>query len=100
MRIRAERKHKDPAEYLRGDSYHEPHVTNIAMNAYKNPSILESERMLDEERWRALDELGIGHYFDLDVLMLYGHKLVILEKWDRIQKADKPRMLEEAVQRG
>ncbi len=97
VKIRADRKHINPAPYLRGDASAEPYIRNAAMNAYKSPSLLESERILDRERWRVLDELSLGHYFDLDLLIIYALKLLISEKWDRIQNADRKRMLEEAV---
>lgn len=99
VKIRSTRKHKDPDKYLRRDGYQDPYITNLAMNVYKNPSILESEKILDEEKWRALDELQIGHYFDIDALVIYAHKLLILEKWARVKEANKSRMLEEALQK-
>ena len=97
VRIRAARKHKDPAEYLRRDGYEEPFIAGLAMNAHKNPSILKSERMLDEERWKALDEIGVGHYFDIDTLIVYAQKLSILDRWQRINTSDASVMLEEAL---
>jgi len=99
VKIRSARKHKDPDKYLRRDGYVDPYITNIAMNAYKNPSILESEKILDEERWRALDELQTGHYFDIDTLVIYAHKLLISEKWDRVKESNKSHVLEEALQK-
>ena len=98
--IRASRKHVDPARYLRKDGSGEQSVKTIAMNAYKNPSILESEKLLDEARWQALNELTIGHYFDIDFLLAYAQKLLILEKWERINTANKTQALEEIVSSG
>lgn len=85
VKIRASRKHIDPVKYLRGDGYAEPYIAHIALNAYRNPSILEAERSLDQERWRFLDELLGGHYFDLDCLIVYALKLLLLERWGRIK---------------
>lgn len=97
VRIRAARKHMNPDKYLRRDGYQDPHMANLAMNAYKNPSILESEKILDKERWQALDELLSGHHFDIDALIIYAHKLLIVEKYDKINAADKVRMLEKII---
>ncbi|MBL7155878.1 MAG: DUF2764 family protein [Candidatus Omnitrophica bacterium] len=97
VKIRAGRKHEDPIKYLRKDGYAEPTVSNIAMNAYKNPSILESERMLDEERWHFLEELTSGNFFNIDFLITYAHKLLLAAKWERINEAERPRLLEEAI---
>ena len=44
-----------------------------------------------------MDELATGHYFDLDFLISYALKLLILERWERINSADKPRLLEEVL---
>lgn len=97
VKIRAIRKHSDPLKYIRGDDYVEPYIAHIAMNAHRSPSILEAERVLDQERWRMLDELAVCHYFDLDFLIVYALKLVILERWDRINTADKSQLLEEVL---
>lgn len=97
VKIRASRKHIDPLKYLRGDDYIEPYITHIAMNAHRNPSLLEAERLLDQERWRALDELAVGHYFDLDVLIVYALKLLILERWGRINSADKTLLVNQTL---
>ena len=39
------------------------------------------ERALDELRWRRLDDLAVGHHFDVDALVVYRLRLRILEKW-------------------
>lgn len=39
------------------------------------------EKALDDLRWGKLDELELGHYFDLDLLCTYKLKLLIREKW-------------------
>ncbi|MDP3143314.1 MAG: DUF2764 family protein [Candidatus Omnitrophota bacterium] len=99
VKIRAGRKHIEPAKYLRQDGFVEPAVSHLAMNAARNPSLLEAERMLDLERWRMLDELAAGHYFDLDFLIVYARKLLILERWERIRSADKAKALEAVLQK-
>lgn len=97
VKIRASRKHIDPEKYLRKDSYAGPSIAHIAINAHRNPSILDAQNSLDAQRWQALDEFLMGHYFDIDFLLIYGLKLLILEKWERINSADKPKLLEEAL---
>jgi len=96
--IRAARKKTDATKYLRRDGCPESaHAAHIAINAYRKPSLMESERALDQERWQELDELALGHYFDVDSLIIYACKLLILEKWDRINAADKKQLLENAL---
>ena len=95
--IRASRKKIDPVKYLHQDGFTEPYISHLALNTYRNPSVLESERTLDMERWRFLDELSLGHYFDLDFLIVYTFKLLILERWDKISAADKKQLLGELL---
>jgi len=97
VRIRAARMRVDPLKYMRHENETDIAINHMAINAYRAPNILESERMLDEARWRVLDELVSGHYFDLDVVLAYALKLSILEKWERIRSADKTLLLENAM---
>lgn len=94
VRARATSKKVDPLKYMRGEGYTDPFIAHIAIHAHRNPSILEAERILDQEKWRFLDELGTGHYFDIDSLIVYANKLLILERWERIKTADKTGILQ------
>jgi hypothetical protein len=93
VRLRSQRQKVDPARYLRHDGSIDARITHIAMSAYKNPSPLEAERILDAERWILLDELQAGHYFDFDYLVAYCLKLKIMERWQAIISADKEALL-------
>lgn len=97
VKLRAGRKRKDPAGYIRKTDYWGLSVGHSAMSAYKNTSLAESEKILDSERWRFLDELSRGHYFDFDFLVVYALKLLILERWDKVEGADKEKLLEEVL---
>jgi hypothetical protein len=97
VKIRASRRHLEPDRYLRNAGYSEPYISRLAMHVYRNPSLMEAEKILDEERWKFLEELGVGHFFDLDYLIVYGLKLLILEKWDRILSASKPELIEQTL---
>jgi hypothetical protein len=94
VKVRASRKKVDAAKYLRPDGYADPSVAHLALTAYRSASPLEGEKICDEERWRYLDALAFGHYFDLDALIIYALKLVILERWERIRREDKHKLLE------
>ena len=97
VKVRASRKKLEPAKYLRPDGYADQEMTHVVMSAYKNTSILEAERVLDEAKWHKLDELLTGHFFDLDFLITYALKLLILERWDRINSADKSKLFKEII---
>ena len=96
-KIRASRKHLDAHRYLREDGYADPYIAHAAMAAHRTPSVIEAEKALDQERWRALDEIALGHYFDVDALVVYAYKLKILERWEQIRTTDKERALAEAT---
>jgi len=97
VKVRAARKKIDPLKYLRQDEYSEPQIVHIAALSLRNPSIFEAEKALDLERWRLLDELSLGRYFDFDTLIIYALKLLILERWAKIGIADKERIMQETL---
>ena len=100
VRIRSARKRRDSFKYVRGDGYTDPSVAHIAMHAYRTPSIIEGEKVLDEARWSFLEGLTVGHHFDIDFLIAYVNKLSILERWERIDALDKGRAVEEMTRYG
>ena len=52
----------------------------IAREAFNQESPLTGEEVLERARWGILEELEVGHYFDLQKLMVYGLKISILER--------------------
>ncbi len=97
VKIRSGRKHLDAAEYLRPQSYFDAGLTHFALNATRNAALQEVEKNIDLQRWHFLDELSFGHYFDLDLLIIYAVKLLILERWEKIADSDRERNLREAL---
>lgn len=95
-RARALRQQKDAALYARPDGLWGSDIIHAASNAMRQP-ILDAERMLDEERWKKMDELCLGRFFDTETLAFYALKLLILIRWDKIHSADKEGILEEAL---
>ena len=97
VKIRAAGAKVNPEKYLRSGEYAGPSIYHIALAAHRNPSPLEAQRYLDQERWNYLEEKSFGHYFDLEALIIYAHKLLILERWDKINSAPSRSLLEEAI---
>jgi len=95
--IRASRKHVDPAMYLRTDGNRGSSLAHVVSAANTNTSILDAEKTLDEIRWKALDELATGHYFDLELLITYACKLLILQRWENIRSADGKTLLAQSL---
>ncbi len=100
VKIRASRKHIDPSKYLRQDGESDVAINHTAINAYRAPSLIESEKILDQARWQALDSLAFGHYFDIDILIIYAYKLSILEKWADINAKNLPGTLQAVFEKG
>jgi hypothetical protein len=98
VKIRASRKHVEPVTYLHPDGYSGSSLAPVVMATNINTSVLDAEKSLDETRWKALEELATGHYFDLDLLITYAYKLLILQRWENIRSADGTILLEQALQ--
>ncbi|MGB9714945.1 MAG: DUF2764 family protein [Thermodesulfovibrionales bacterium] len=92
VKIRAYKMKIDESKYMRGKTPIDMTIYQTAILSTKSTSILEAEKILDEARWQALDDLCFGHYFDIDYLILYAYKLKILERWERIHSQDKERL--------
>ncbi len=97
VRARASRKKADPSRFLRQPDDFDAQIGHLAMAAYRNSSILDAEKMLDQARWDFLESVLSGHYFDFDVLAAYVLKLKILERWDNLLKADKESLFNWAI---
>lgn len=97
VRARAVRKKIDSLKFIRFPDFPEAQISHVALAAYRSTSILEAEKILDQERWNFLESLSFGHYFDFDYLLIYALKLKILERWEKIQKADKQALFNQTV---
>jgi Protein of unknown function (DUF2764) len=97
VRIRAARTRREPAAYIRAGVFGDSSLGPAVMAAGINISLSGAEKALDELRWKKLDDLATGHYFDLDFLITYGYKLMILERWERIRTADGRILLEQVL---
>lgn len=100
VKIRAVRKKIDPAKYLRPDGSAGIALHHVALAAQRNPSPLEAEKILDRQRWDFLDELSFGRYFDLDCLIIYAYKLLILVRWEKIESVNKEKLIEDLITKG
>jgi hypothetical protein len=98
VRIRATKKHIEPATYMRPNGYRGSSLAPAITAATINTTALDAEKTLDETRWKVLEELATGHYFDLVVLITYAYKLLILQRWENIRSADGSILLEQALQ--
>ena len=84
--VRAERLGVASATHLR--HFRRDHeLAGIAKAILTLDSPLAADEELDRVRWRVLEELAFGHYFDLETLVVYRLKLRILERRARFDAA-------------
>ena len=98
VKIRAAKKNLDPMAYLRPGGADRSSIAPAVLAATITASLLDAEKALDESRWKALENIATGHYFDLDFLITYACKLLILERWETIRNAGGTILLEQALQ--
>lgn len=63
-------------------------IAERAREAFQQESPLEAERQLDRARWSFLDDLAVGHYFDIDSLVIYFLKLLIMDRRIHMSRAE------------
>ena len=85
VRVRAAALNRDPEENIRRSSAGEdlgddPAVIGVVREAYSQESPLRQEERLLQYRRRLLEEVSVGHFFDLDALVIYYLKLKVLER--------------------
>ncbi|TVR31881.1 MAG: DUF2764 family protein [Spirochaetaceae bacterium] len=82
VRARAPKLHIDEQKYLSDDEpptwISSSDIEAKASEAINQANPLRAEQLLDEYRWHILDELEVGHYFDVDKLIVYYLKLQML----------------------
>ena len=52
----------------------------VAREAFSQESPIDAEEAIERGRWGVLEELEVGHFFDLEKLLVYGMKISILER--------------------
>ncbi len=79
VRLRAKSLGLEPDEFIR-DGIVDHSQELLAEEAFNANSPLMAEEILNKARWRYLDELEFGHYFDIEKLVVFFIKLQILER--------------------
>ncbi len=78
---------RDSADFFRGDHYMPGEISESVAQAAKMVNPLEAQKALDLFRWKKFEELSSGHSFDLDVIIVYGLKLQILDRHHELASA-------------
>jgi hypothetical protein len=83
VKFRAQRLGLSPEVHMRTDLPWDPSVVSHVIGGLGEGSPMEAEMVLLEIRWGFLTDQEVGHYFDLDALIIYALKLQILERLNR-----------------
>ena len=79
VRLRAKNRGREAQAYL-VDSPGVLAPQAIAREAFDQESPLQAEDTLNRARWKYLDELEVGHYFDIEKILVYALRLQILAR--------------------
>jgi len=79
---------KNAQPYIHGEVFADPVVFKFAKWILEQDSPLEMEIALDRVRWQKIEELGKGHYFNINCLTVYVLHLLILDKWNTIKSVN------------
>ena len=79
VRLRSAALGIEPEGYIK-DAEINTEAPGIARTAFKLESALAAEEIINKARWSFLDEVEVGHYFDLGKIIVYSLRLQILER--------------------
>lgn len=85
-RLRGHKLSRDVESVCRHENDYFSEVERAAQDFSAIASPLERERMLDDLRWKRLEDLESGHIFDFDRLCVYKLKLMLRLKWSDRKK--------------
>ncbi len=80
IRVRTEDPNRQNAYLRSSDHIEDNYVHEIAREAHAAANPLDAEHVLDRARYRFLDELEVGHFFDIDRLVVYYLKLQLVTR--------------------
>jgi hypothetical protein len=61
------------------------------------PNIIDKERNIDLLKWNYLDEMTVFHYFDIEIIISYLIKLMIVDRWLKLDKETGQEMFKRIV---
>lgn len=82
--FRAQRANVDPLLHVRQEKSNDPSILEIIQRISQEPNLLVAERFLDQIRWKFLEDLTLGQYFNMEILVVYTLKLKILARYEKI----------------
>lgn len=105
VKLRAPNRGADAEAHIRrdedgNDGTSADSITELAREAHSSETPLGAETSLNQARWRFLEDLETGHFFDLDRVVLYYIKLQIIARralFDRKQGEERYNAVTERI---
>ena len=85
--FRAEHAHKDPADHMRGQRTANPYYMETIQRAATETNLLDSQKVIDRFMWETWDDLSCTYYFGLELIVVYGLKIRMLESYQKTRSA-------------
>lgn len=98
VKSRASKLNKDPLSYLKPENKIYTDIERSVQDSFSAANPLEKELALDRLRWKIIDFLETGHFFDLEKLCAYKLRLLICEKWISRKPEDGQRNLDAVLE--
>lgn len=67
------------------------------LSAAASKNLAEAEKHIDKLKWRVIDEMNLFEYFTIDRVLGYLLQMLILERWDHLDKATGEARLRELI---
>lgn len=76
----------DPGKFTIGETESARMAYPALSEIFKLPDLFEREHMLDRYRWDRITEMTTFHYFDIDVILAFLAKGMIVGRWSSMDK--------------
>ena len=85
--FRAERARKDPSNYMKGQRTAKPYHMEMIQQAANETNLLDSQKAIDRFKWKMWDDLSSNCHFGLELIVVYGLKIRMLEMYQDTRTA-------------
>lgn len=82
----AQKEGKDPDRYTIGETESSKETYPELQQIFQNPDLFDREHQIDRFRWDRISELTLFHYFDMDVILAFLAKGMIVGRWSSLDK--------------
>lgn len=87
VRFLASKEGFDPGKYIVGETdSRDEEAWPVLQQIFRTEDLLEREHALDRYRWDRITELTTFHYFDMDVILGFLAKAMIVGRWSSLDR--------------